>query len=257
MLYEPTKNGLGVVTKVLTVFLLFIVFTSLNADFDSGLGYYLQGDYTSAKQEFTILANQGNADAQLMLGDMYANGQGVDKDPVEAYKWYDIASGNGLKSAETSRDKIAQQMNADEITEAKKLADEWKPGLTDTPEKKITEVNEDNSSQEKPSASEETQEQESGGYFKGLARSVTGLFGGNKPTTSSGSTAVIGVRGLDAEDLEAASPDEKELQKMDSYAVKDSDATGFARNAKLVAQNIDYLEPASANTSGKSGTGKP
>ena len=38
--------------------------------------------------ELRARADQGDADAQSILGGMYANGQGVAKDEVEAVKWY-------------------------------------------------------------------------------------------------------------------------------------------------------------------------
>ncbi len=40
-------------------------------------------------------ADQGHADAQLLLGGMYANGRGVTKDEAEAVKWYRKAADQG------------------------------------------------------------------------------------------------------------------------------------------------------------------
>ena len=45
------------------------------------------------------LAGQGEATAQLKLGDCYADGEGVSKDEVEAVKWYRMAAGQGNAEA--------------------------------------------------------------------------------------------------------------------------------------------------------------
>ena len=73
---------------------------------------------------------------------------------------------------------------------------------------------------------------------------MTGWLGNDTSgsTNTSSSTATVGIRGLEAEDLRTAHPDTKELQKMDSYVSSDSDAAGFANKAQLVAQNVEYLE---------------
>ena len=44
--------------------------------------------YIGALPELRIKAEKGSAYAQLALGKMYAEGQGVPKDEVEAVKWY-------------------------------------------------------------------------------------------------------------------------------------------------------------------------
>ena len=41
-------------------------------------------------------AEQGNADAQALLGDMYYTGQGVSQDYQEAVKWYRLAAEQGV-----------------------------------------------------------------------------------------------------------------------------------------------------------------
>ena len=49
--------------------------TAPTADFGSAMALYQKGDYPAALKEFTVLAGHGDADAQLILGDMYAKGQ--------------------------------------------------------------------------------------------------------------------------------------------------------------------------------------
>jgi len=47
-------------------------------------------------------AEQGDADAQFALGEMYANGQGVARDETEAMKWYRKAAAQGYKLAQAA-----------------------------------------------------------------------------------------------------------------------------------------------------------
>ena len=70
---------------------------SAGADLASAKRAYEQKDYATAFKESTPLAEQGNADAQLILGKMYLMGQGVLKDPDQATKWFKLsaAQGNG------------------------------------------------------------------------------------------------------------------------------------------------------------------
>jgi hypothetical protein len=59
--------------------------------FENGLAAYKQQDYATALTLWRPLAEQGNADAQEYLGVMYANGQGVGKDPAQAAVWFSRA----------------------------------------------------------------------------------------------------------------------------------------------------------------------
>lgn len=52
---------------------------------------YFTGDYAKAEKLFRLLAAQGNASAQAGLGLMYGLGLGVEKDTVEAEKWFRLA----------------------------------------------------------------------------------------------------------------------------------------------------------------------
>ena len=55
--------------------------------YQKGFKAYRSGDYATARQELTALAERGDAEAQLHLGLMYRDGQGVMPDPREAEKW--------------------------------------------------------------------------------------------------------------------------------------------------------------------------
>ncbi len=110
------------------------------------------------------------------------------------------------------------------------------------------------SSPSSPSVSKNQKSESS--HFTNLARRVTGWLGNDSSgsATTSSSTSTIGIRGLDAEELRAAHPDTKELQKMDGYVANTSDAEKFANEAQLVAQNVEYLEPVSMDKPGQTNT---
>jgi TPR repeat protein len=69
-------------------------------DFDSAMRAYKEKQYTAALTEFTAIAAQGNADAQLIVGKMYMIGQGVEKDSDQAMKWFRSAASQGNVDAQ-------------------------------------------------------------------------------------------------------------------------------------------------------------
>ncbi len=100
------------------------------AGFYEGVAAFKRGDYATAFREFRPLAEQGNANAQRNLGVMYI--QGVTLDFVQAYKWLNIAASSfppGKQRDRTVkiRDIVAKRMTPAQISEAQKLAREWKP----------------------------------------------------------------------------------------------------------------------------------
>ncbi len=102
------------------------------AGFDEGVAALKRGAYVTAFREFRPLAEQGYAKAQFNLGFMYRKGLGVPQDYVRAYAWYDLAAsrlppGKGFDWAVENRDIVAKRMTPAQISEAKKLAREWRP----------------------------------------------------------------------------------------------------------------------------------
>ena len=59
-----------------------------------------QGQGMSALDDLIRSAEQGDADAQLSLGGMYDNGEGVPQDYVQAVKWYRLAAEQGNAMAQ-------------------------------------------------------------------------------------------------------------------------------------------------------------
>ncbi len=86
-----------------------------------------------------LAANQSVANAQNWLGDLHGGPLGtpwrdaglVKQDPVRAHMWYALAVTNGRAEAAISRDEIAANLTPAQITEAKRLAAEWKPNPGD------------------------------------------------------------------------------------------------------------------------------
>ncbi len=91
-----------------------------------------EGLALTALREWRPLAEQGNANAQFNLGTMYANGQGVPQGDTQAHMWFNLAAsrfppGEDRDKAVKYRDIVAKMMTPAQISEAQKLAREWKP----------------------------------------------------------------------------------------------------------------------------------
>jgi hypothetical protein len=127
------RVALGQGDDVMAPQLLRLLAEEGNADAQSILGaMYRKGrgvpqDETEAVKWFRKAAEQGNADAQYNLGVMYANGDAVPQDYVQAHMWLSLTAAQGDKDAVEARDRVAQRMTPNQIAEAQKLAREWKP----------------------------------------------------------------------------------------------------------------------------------
>ena len=120
-------------------------------------------DYKKALEILKPLAEQGEAKAQVYLGEMYFNGKGVPQDDKQAVKWWKLAAEQGVALAQfslgliyehgqgvpqdyalahmwfnlcgSSRDqdceknrmKVEKKMSPQQIAEAQRLARNWKP----------------------------------------------------------------------------------------------------------------------------------
>ncbi len=103
---------------------------SLGAMYRNGLG--VPQDEAEAVGWWRKAAEQGNTKAQYNLGVMYGNGEGVPQDYVQAHMWYNLAAsrfppGEDHDKAVKNRDIVAKRMTPAQISEAHKLAREWKP----------------------------------------------------------------------------------------------------------------------------------
>ncbi len=95
------STGAGTRLMPAAVALLIVVTASPAwADLKAGVEAYQRGDYATALTEFRPLAQQGDADAQFYLGQMYSKGRGVPQDDAEAVAWYRRAAEHGDAEAQ-------------------------------------------------------------------------------------------------------------------------------------------------------------
>ena len=94
----------------------------------------MSDDDADAIQRYRKAAEQGDAQAQSILGLMYFTGRGVLQDYVEAHMWLNLAASRfstadirNRDQAIRDRDHVAAKMTPARIAEAQKLAREWKP----------------------------------------------------------------------------------------------------------------------------------
>jgi hypothetical protein len=90
-----------------------------------------------------------------------------------------------------------------------------------------------------PATVETSSSSSSGGA---MLSGLTGALGFGKPAAKEARLASTGVRGLTPEDLKNANPDPEALRKMQSYSADKPSAEGFAREARLASNTIDYSE---------------
>ena len=124
------------------------------------------GRFEEAREALTPFARSGNADAEELIGVMYALGLGVEKDPerafewylrssmkghpgaqsgigwyyelgigmpapdlVRAYMWYALSSIGGDPDAVDSLEELQKRMTADQIEKAQILVNDYKPWM--------------------------------------------------------------------------------------------------------------------------------
>ena len=103
---------------------------NLGVFYAKGLG--VAQDDAEAVKWYRKAAEQGVADAQYNLGSMYYDGQGVTQDYVQTHMWLNVAAssfppGKDRDKALKERDRVAKKMTPAQISEAQKLAREWRP----------------------------------------------------------------------------------------------------------------------------------
>jgi uncharacterized protein len=91
-------------------------------------GHGVPRDYAEAAKWYSLAANQRVADAQYRLGILYANGYGVPQNYVQAFIWLSLSAAQDNNGAAARvRDTVAERMTPEQISEAQKLAREWRP----------------------------------------------------------------------------------------------------------------------------------
>ena len=95
---------------------------------DDAAAAYQRGDYATALRLWRSQAEQGDGTAQMALGFMYHDGEGVPKDLKRAYMWFYLAASNlpadrqSFLDAMEARDLTAKAMTPEQIAEARDMA---------------------------------------------------------------------------------------------------------------------------------------
>ncbi len=76
---------------------------------------------------FRTAGEQGDRLGQYMLGFCYQYGKGVASNSVEALKWFNLSAAQDFDMAKKTQTEVGNQLKKEQIAEAKKLADEFKP----------------------------------------------------------------------------------------------------------------------------------
>ena len=84
----------------------------------------------AAFSKFRQAAERGHSEAQLYLGHMYSEGLGVVRDPIEAYKWYQLSAWQRNSLASSARDRLSGKLSPDQLDQAKASALSFKASLT-------------------------------------------------------------------------------------------------------------------------------
>jgi hypothetical protein len=92
--------------------------------YQDGLG--VKKDLKEAARWFQESASRGYAFGMYNLALLYRDGAGVMRNDIEAYKWFYLASSINFDiKAEFERNALGARMNASQIAEAKRRAQEW------------------------------------------------------------------------------------------------------------------------------------
>lgn len=83
--------------------------TAFADELSDGISAWEARDFGRAQQIFSKLANAGNAQAQLQLGEMYGYGEGVPEDTQLAAHWLGRAVANGHKDAAHSLENVRRR----------------------------------------------------------------------------------------------------------------------------------------------------
>jgi uncharacterized protein len=80
------------------------------ADLGSAAAAYKKGEFASAFQQFTKLAELGQPEAQFDLAIMYARGEGITISNTYAHAWASLASTNGESRATALRERLESEL---------------------------------------------------------------------------------------------------------------------------------------------------
>ena len=88
------------INRYLVLLISIVASLSVRADFNEATRAYLVGDFEKARYEALVAATDGKPEAQMLLGQLYFNGEGVEKDLKAALYWYEKAATQGFADAQ-------------------------------------------------------------------------------------------------------------------------------------------------------------
>jgi TPR repeat protein len=89
-------------------------------------------DSAKALKWYLRAAQQGNAKAQKELGDLYLKGDGAPQDFAQAYFWISLSLDPLDANSASVRDDLTKYLGPEQLTEQEKRLNEWKPVLEQT-----------------------------------------------------------------------------------------------------------------------------
>jgi len=95
---------------------------ALAGPWEDGMAAYNRGDYVPAIRLFRPLAEKGNPKAQSVLGKMYRKGQGVARNPAQAFMWFSLAARRGDARAKAELHEVSQAMTPQQRSQANEMA---------------------------------------------------------------------------------------------------------------------------------------
>lgn len=91
------------------------------------MGLGVTKDQREARKWSRLAAKQGNTDAQVMLGSLYAKADGGESvDVPRAYMWYEVAAEQGNAEAKKELAVLTKELTPQQISDAKALAEKCK-----------------------------------------------------------------------------------------------------------------------------------
>ena len=85
------------------IFIIFFIPSIVFAEIENARDLMEEGKFKEAMEELMPAARSGNADAEELIGIMYAMGLGVERDDVRAFEWYLRSSMKGHPGAQSGR----------------------------------------------------------------------------------------------------------------------------------------------------------
>lgn len=108
-------------------FILLVLLLALSSrialgDYQTGVRAWGRGDYAAAAAAFQGAAEAGEPESQYMMGRLYSLGDGVPRDFIQAWLWFDRAARHGHPGAAAARDGLEHVLNPSQLALAHQLA---------------------------------------------------------------------------------------------------------------------------------------